>query len=29
MNQDFLTILKDKSPSFSKGQRRIAAYIME
>ena len=29
MNQDFLTILKEKSPSFSKGQRRIAAYIME
>ena len=29
MNQDFLSVLKEKSPSFSKGQRRIAAYITE
>ena len=29
MNQDFLTVLKEKAPGFSKGQRRIAAYITE
>ena len=29
MNRDFLTVLKEKAPGFSKGQRRIAAYITE
>ncbi|MBQ3503882.1 MAG: MurR/RpiR family transcriptional regulator [Oscillospiraceae bacterium] len=29
MNQDFLAVLKEKAPGFSKGQRRIAAYITE
>lgn len=29
MNQDFLTILQEKTPEFSKGQRRIAQYITE
>ena len=29
MNQDFLTVLKENAPGFSKGQRRIAAYITE
>ena len=29
MNQDFLSVLKEKAPGFSKGQRRIAAYITE
>ncbi len=29
MNQDFLTVLQEKAPGFSKGQRRIAAYITE
>lgn len=29
MNHDILTILQEKAPSFSKGQRRIAQYITE
>ena len=29
MNQDIMTILQDKAPEFSKGQRRIAKYITE
>ncbi len=29
MNQDFLAVLQEKAPGFSKGQRRIAAYITE
>ncbi len=29
MNADFLTILQEKAPSFSKGQRLIARYITE
>lgn len=29
MNQDFLTLLQEKEPGFSKGQRRIAQYITE
>ena len=29
MNQDFLTLLQEKTPDFSKGQRRIAQYITE
>ena len=29
MNDDILTVLKTQTPSFSKGQRRIAAYITE
>ena len=29
MRHDFLATLQEKAPSFSKGQRRIAAYIME
>ena len=29
MNQDNMTILQDKAPEFSKGQRRIAKYITE
>ena len=29
MNQDILTLLKEKYPEFSKGQRRIAKYITE
>ncbi len=29
MNQDFLAALQEKAPGFSKGQRRIAAYITE
>ena len=29
MNQDILTLLQEKNPEFSKGQRRIAQYIME
>ena len=29
MNHDILTILQERSPTFSKGQRRIAQYITE
>ena len=29
MSYDILTILQEKNPTFSKGQRRIAAYILE
>ena len=29
MNQDFFKLLKEKTPGFSKGQRRIAQYILE
>jgi DNA-binding MurR/RpiR family transcriptional regulator len=29
MRQDILSVLKSKEPSFSKGQRRIAQYILE
>ena len=29
MNHDFLNLLQEKTPGFSKGQRRIAQYIME
>ncbi len=29
MNSDFLTLLQEKSPSFSKGQRQIARFITE
>ena len=29
MSHDFLSILKEKEPSFSKGQKRIARYIMD
>lgn len=29
MNHDFLTLLQEKTPSFSKGQKRIAQYITE
>ena len=29
MNNDFLSILQEKEPTFSKGQRRIASYIAE
>ena len=29
MNQDIMTILQEKAPEFSKGQRRIAKYITE
>ena len=29
MNHDFLTLLQEKTPDFSKGQRRIAQYITE
>ena len=29
MNDDILTVLKTQTPTFSKGQRRIAAYITE
>ncbi len=29
MNQDFLTLLQEKTPDFSKGQRRIAQYITQ
>lgn len=29
MNKDILTVLESLSPSFSKGQRRIASYILE
>ena len=29
MNQDILTVLQEKMPEFSKGQRRIAQYISE
>jgi len=29
MNEDILTVIQDQTPVFSKGQRRIAAYIME
>ncbi len=29
MSHDFLTILQEKEPTFSKGQKRIARYIME
>lgn len=29
MRNDILTILQDKAPTFSKGQRRIAQYILE
>ena len=29
MNQDFLTFLQEKTPDFSKGQRRIAQYITQ
>lgn len=29
MNTDIFTLLQEKSPEFSKGQRRIAQYIME
>ena len=29
MNNDFLSILQEKEPTFSKGQRKIAAYITE
>ena len=29
MNHDFLTLLQEKTPEFSKGQRRIAQYITE
>lgn len=29
MNHDFLNLLQEKTPEFSKGQRRIAQYIME
>ena len=29
MNHDFLTLLQEKTPGFSKGQRRIAQYITE
>lgn len=29
MNQDILALLKSRAPTFSKGQRRIAAYINE
>ena len=29
MTQDILTILQEKTPEFSKGQRRIAQYILE
>lgn len=29
MNHDFLTLLQEKTPNFSKGQRRIAQYITE
>jgi len=29
MNEDILTIIQDQTPVFSKGQRRIAAYITE
>lgn len=29
MNQDFLTLLQEKTPNFSKGQRRIAQYITQ
>ena len=29
MNYDILTILQEKAPTFSKGQRRIAQYITE
>ncbi len=29
MNQDILTLLSEQGPTFSKGQRRIAAYIIE
>ena len=29
MNQDILTILREKEPTFSKGQKRIARYITE
>ena len=29
MSYDILTILQEKDPTFSKGQRRIARYITE
>ncbi len=29
MNEDILSVLESQAPTFSKGQRRIAAYIME
>ena len=29
MSHDILTILQEKAPTFSKGQRRIAQYILE
>jgi DNA-binding MurR/RpiR family transcriptional regulator len=29
MNNDFMTLLQGAASSFSKGQRRIAQYIME
>ena len=29
MSHDILAILQEKEPGFSKGQRRIAKYIME
>lgn len=29
MNQDFFKLLKEKTPGFSKGQRRITQYILE
>ena len=29
MRHDFLTMLQENAPTFSKGQRRIAAYITE
>ena len=29
MNEDILALLEERTPTFSKGQRRIATFIME